>query len=371
MPPSSKLRRLHELYYVRCPLPTPVAVAMQMGWIQDAMQHLAGVNVRPLFESVNPADWPRHFQVDHPNAFRQAGSMPAIWGRSDNRDTRVIGLTWTDEFQALIALPHSGVRDVKDLRGRRIGLPRHDVVVDHFRASALRAFSVMLESEGLSLNDVELVDLPDHEIPSIVCDDTVIATGNGRRGRYAYGSEMHALSHELVDAVYVKDMRGAQTVHLLGAHIVADINSHPDPFIRTNTCSPRPLTVNAWLLEYYPHVVDCLLAQVSRAGEWAESHPAETLRALGREMGWSEGWVSYAYGDAVHRNLRLDLNGENIERLALLKNFMLEHQFIQNDFDVHEWVDPLPMQRLIQRRKQKSSWSTPEPWSYVSSGLVH
>lgn len=354
MPMNNKSSRLNELYYARCPVPTPLAVAMQLGWVEEAMYQLAGIDVKSLFETTNPADLPKHFEINQTNAFRQGGSVPLIWARANRQDTRVIGLTWTDEYQALITLPHSGIVKVRDLRGRRIGLPKHSITIDHCRAAALRGFVVLLESEGLSLKDVDIVDLPDHEIPSMVRDGQVIATGTGRRGRYSYSSEINALSNRLVDAVYVKDVRGAQATHLLGAHVIADINRHPDPYIRINNCTPRPLTVNAWLLENYPHLVDCLLQQIYNAGEWASRHPAETMTLLSKEIGWAENWVHYAYGNNIHRSLRLDLRRENIDSLNVLKKFMLEHQFIQQDFDINAWIDPEPMQRFLRYNKRQS-----------------
>lgn len=348
---TNRFGRLNQLLYARCPVPSPLALAMQLGWIEEAMYQLANIEVRSLFESTNPTDIPRHFDINQLNAFRQGGSAPVIWAKSKQQDTRVIGLTWTDEYQSLIALPQSGIQQVKDLHGRRIGLPKHNVPLDHSRVAALRGFSVMLETEGLSLKDVEIIDLPDHEIPTQVRDGQIVSTGTGRRGRYSYSSEIHAISHELVDAVYVKDVRGAQATHLLGAQVIANINQHPDPYVRLNNCTPRPLTINSWLLEHYPHLVDCLLLQTHMAGDWAQSHPVETLALLSREVGWSENWIQYAYGNEVHQSLQLDLSAENIKRLSLYKDFLLQHQFINHDFSVEQWIDHDPMERLLRKHK--------------------
>lgn len=350
---TNKFGRLNQLLYARSPSPSPLALAMQLGWIEEAMYQLANIDVRSLFESNNPTDVQRHFEINQLNAFRQGGSAPVIWAKSKLQDTRVIGLTWTDEYQALIALPQSGIRTLKDLRGRRIGLPQHDVPLDHSRVAALRGFSVMLETEGLSLKDVEIIDLPDHEIPTQVRDGQVVSTGTGRRGRYSYSSEIHAISHGEVDAVYVKDVRGAQATHLLGAQVIANINQHPDPYVRLNNCTPRPLTINSWLLENYPHLVDCLLLQTYLAAEWAQHHPEETLTLLSREVGWAENWIHYAYGRDIHKHLHIDLQPENIRRLEAFKTFMLQHGFITQDFSLPQWIDYEPMERL--HRKYKST----------------
>ncbi|HXZ09102.1 MAG TPA: ABC transporter substrate-binding protein, partial [Paraburkholderia sp.] len=45
-----------------------------------------------------------HFTHSQPWSFRQGGNIPALWARSQGSDTRLIGLSWVDEFQALITL---------------------------------------------------------------------------------------------------------------------------------------------------------------------------------------------------------------------------------------------------------------------------
>lgn len=372
---SNRLGRLHQLLYTRCPVPSPLALAMQLGWIEEAMYQLANIEVRASFESSNPTDVAAHCEVQQRNAFRQGGNSPAIWAKSKNQDTRVIGLTWTDEYQSLIALPQSGIKSVKDLRGRRVGLPQHNVPFDHFRVSALRGFSVMLETEGMSLKDIEIINLPDHEIPTQVCDGKIVSTGTGRRGRYSYSSEIDAISKNQVDVVYVKDVLGAQATHLLGAQVVVNINNHPDPYVRLNNCTPRPLTVDSWLLENYPHLVDCLLQQAYLAGEWAQQHPRETLALLSREVGWSESWIQYAYGAKIHQNLRLDLSAENINRLSIFKDFLLQHQLIEQDFSVKDWVDHEPLDRLLKKQraiaKRKPAVAATRNTTAKAGGLIH
>ncbi len=50
-----------------------------------------------------------HFTHALDFSFRQGGNIPPIWARSGGRQTRVVGITTTDEFQAVIALPSSGI----------------------------------------------------------------------------------------------------------------------------------------------------------------------------------------------------------------------------------------------------------------------
>lgn len=354
--PTSHCHQLHQLYYSRCPVPSPLSLAVQLGWIDDAIQQLADINIRMVFEGVNPTDLPIKTSARLPNVFRQGGCAPAIWSQSLHQNTRVIGLTFTDEYQALIAMPNAGIHTIKDLRGRRLGLPRHQIDMDHARAAALRCLHLLLEAEGLSLKDVEIIDLPDHAIPTLVQDGEVVSTGTGRRGRYSYSSEIDALSRQQVDVIYVKDMRGAQAAHLLGAHTITSIDRHPDPAVRRAGTIPRPLTVSAWLVENHSDLVDCLMEQVYTAGEWAIDHPSETLALLSREMGWAENWIRYAYGDQIHRHLRLDLTDTGVAQLTDYKNFLLEHQFIQQDVAMDQWLDAGPLNRLQKKLEHNNRY---------------
>src|SRR5262249_55220886 len=151
----------------------------------------------------------------------------------------------------------------------------------------LRAFDVVLATEGLSISDVRLIDLYDTDyLPEQ--GGTRAGLQLGGRQRHSYTNEAYALARGDVDAVYVKDVRGAELAYLLGAHVVADIGFHPDPFVRISNCAPRPLTVSGALLRERPDIVDRFLKRVIEAGEWAAEHPDETVRLISEETGWSE-----------------------------------------------------------------------------------
>ncbi|WP_204308900.1 hypothetical protein, partial [Klebsiella oxytoca] len=80
-----------------------------------------------------------HFDHHLSRSFRQGGNIPAIWARSNGRKTRLVGLTWTDEFQAVITLPETRITRTRDLIGRRFGIPRRlNDQIDFHRATALK-----------------------------------------------------------------------------------------------------------------------------------------------------------------------------------------------------------------------------------------
>ncbi|QAY76043.1 ABC transporter substrate-binding protein [Sphingosinicella sp. BN140058] len=338
------------LWYTRCPVPTALGIAVQRGWIADEFAP-DGIFVKSIQETSDAAVQESHFDHTLRSSFRQGGNIPAIWARARGRDTRVIGLSWTDEFQAILALPESGIHRARDLRDLRIGLPVNPISIDFNRASALRGFHAALGLDGLSLKNVDWVDALSRETPE--SGTRGIATGDGarRRLRHGYQAETLALLRGDVDAIYVKGALGLETARLIGARIISDLGSHPDPEVRVNNGTPRTLTVDAALIEERPDLVARFLARVVDAGNWARAHPDETVAYIARETGSTPDWVHAAYGDDAAQKLGTFLDPDSVDALSDFKDFLFAHGFLEADFDVADWVDPQPLEELARRTR--------------------
>jgi ABC-type nitrate/sulfonate/bicarbonate transport system substrate-binding protein len=335
-----------KIWYTRCPVPTPAGIAIQKGWISDRLAG-CGLTVDSIRDSSDRAVRSSHFDHTLERSFRQGGNIPALWARSAGRDTRLIGLTWTDEYQALIALPSSGIRTVKDLAGRRIALPKRlNDPIDFTRAQALRGILGVLEAEGVDTATVQLRDLPIGR--SFVDGEAPLAGGRGPQpGRNArrdgFQAELFALVRGEVDAIFVKGSHGAELANQIGALVVADIGNHPDPLVRANNATPRTLTVDGQLLRSRPDAVTTVVRAILDAGRWARENPRETAAYIARETGSTEDWVRFAYGEDLGAHLGTDLSAANLAALAHFKDFLVKHGFLPADFDVHAWADHGPL----------------------------
>ncbi len=343
------------LWYTRCPVPTAVGIAVQQGLIANEFAR-DGLTVKSLRDDGDRAIRESHYDHKLLNSFRQGGSIPAIWARAEGRDTRVIGLTWTDEYQVVVAHPDSGIRRVSELRGRRIGLPRRDEdLIDFPRAMALRGIETSLAIAGLGLNEAELVYFNREQAlgdlirsqPEAGKPDSGWQPTDRRES-----PEVTALLTGKVDAIYLKGARALGLVEQHRLTVLSDLNRHPDPIVRSNNGTPRPLTVDGHLARTRPDVVRRILSQVIAASQWAESHPGETRDFIAREVGSSPELVRRAYGDELHRHLGVGLDPVHV---AGFTAFLHRHGFISRAVDIDAWIDPAPLADLAVPRSASAA----------------
>ena len=276
-----------------------LGLASQLGWFNEEFGS-EGVAIKTLQETSDPNVRESHYDHHLINSFRQGGNVPAIWAKAQGADTRVIGLNWIDEVQLILTLPNSGIKSPADLRGRRLALPKHNNTIDHARAGALRAFTATLELNGISESDVEFVDIE-------INTERGGPVTAGQRSGGGYKALVSALQSKTVDAIFLKGSHGVETAEQIGAHIVYDLRSNPDPLVRANNGAPRPITVDSVLLRNRPDIVGRFLARIVAIGDWSAVHAAETVAYVARETGSSEAAVKKAYGDDLHLHQRTDL----------------------------------------------------------------
>ncbi len=341
-------QKLDTLWYTRCPVPTGLGIAIQQGWLEEAFQ-AQGTSLSSLLESSDFSKRESHFSHTVQNSVRHGGNIPAISAKTRGRDTRVLGLSWADETQLILASPESGITSVRDLKGRRFALPNwKNVEIDFTRAQAVRGLENALRLEGLEVCDVEIVD---QDIETHYSDGQAQAVGgtlawNGRSTSRARANnlELIALLRGEVDAIFLKGAHGAQVAHQFGLTTVIDTGIHPDPLVRANNGTPRTLAVDGHLVDNHFDAAVTIVEQVLRAEHWAQSRPSEVRRYLARETNSSEYWVSIAYGEDAQKKLKTDLAEQSIVAIQDFTDFLHRWNFIPQSFDVRQWIAPRPLE---------------------------
>ncbi|BAJ32050.1 MULTISPECIES: ABC transporter substrate-binding protein [Kitasatospora] len=312
------------LWFTRCPVPTATGIAADRGWLAEEFA-AEGIAVRSLQDVPPEVAADHHYTHALTGLFREGGNVPALWARSRGERTRLIGLTWIEERQAILARADSGITSAGQLRGLRLAVPRHPIAIDFWRAMALAGHHGALASAGLGWEDVESVDVE-------------AAPGGGQ-----WEAELAALADGRVDAVYVKGALAVEAARRHGAVPAVELDALPDRRHRVNNGTPRPITVHQQLLDEQPELVARFLAVLLRAADWAADRPEDVARILGAETGAGPEGVAGAYAAGSHRTLHPDLSADRLELLARQEEFLHAHGFLADRVDVHAWADPAPL----------------------------
>lgn len=349
MPNAAPRHTPDAIWYSHCGY-SPLAMAVQLGWLGDELKP-DGIALRSVKRDAGTDGQLSHYDHHLPFSLRQGGSVPALWARSRGAPTRLLAVNWLDEYQAIITLPSSGIRTTRDLAGRRLGLPSANHPVDHIRAANLRGLSVALALEGLDVDrDVELVLLKEQR-----ADFGGTGAEEGARPSRTRSLAVEALLDGRVDAIFARGPQGLATAEALGARVVSEISEHPDPLVRANNGSPRPLTIDARFLDERPDLVGRLLSRIVAVGAWAERNAHEAARLIARQGGVSEDVVQRAYRQNLHRRLHVTLDDTALEGLSVFKDFLVARGFLPADFSIQAWTASAPLAAVIHSPQRQTA----------------
>ncbi|HET6447765.1 MAG TPA: hypothetical protein VFG31_01550 [Conexibacter sp.] len=323
----------------RGPIPTATGIAHRLGWLERE----AALDGTPLSvggghdvgrRATRPEAPPRETLLHAaapPVHLWEGDSTRALWERSEGRATRLIGLTWVETFQAVVALPTAGFAggapSPEQLVGRRLALPfDRTAAIDAHRAAASRGLHAALALAGVFPGEVAHVEV-----------DASASLGD------PYAVELEALTSGDVDAVFVAGAAGAAAAARVGATTVADVGRHLDPAVRTSGVTPAAIVVDAELLEREPNLVVRLLAVLLRAGAWAQLNAAEASELLALETGTAVRDVHAAHGRNWPDQLHVDLSHRKLDALRAQHDFLLTHGFLPRAVDLGAWIDPRPL----------------------------
>ncbi|MNZ03347.1 putative aliphatic sulfonates-binding protein precursor [compost metagenome] len=331
-----------QLWYTRCGAATASALAIRKNWLQEEFAQ-PGTVLHSLRDSDSLEIRNSHYHHGQTGLFREGGNIPPIWARGNGQDTVVLGITWLDEYQGILVRAASGIHDLADLKGKRLGIPRHrDALIDFQRGAAQHGFVTALSLVGLSTADATLVDLdaPSHDLRDGPRPEPV------ERPDVA----LQALDRGEVDAIFIRFARGYRIAQEPRLRQLVNLNDLSDPLLRVGNGTPRPITVDRAFLDRHPDLVVRYLAVLLRTAEWAAKNRNEVAQLLLPESrGASPADVFAAHGADVHLSFTPRLTQTYIDGLAVQKNFLRDWGYLKHDFDVNDWVvhEPLEQARKL------------------------
>jgi len=334
--------RISDIWYTSCPVVCASHIAQNKGWLKEEFAK-DGIKVSHI-STLPTEDWHAHYSHKHAQLFREGGNIPPIWTRSEGVDTKVTGMVWDEQRQAILVSKDSPIKSVDELKGKRVALPRRlPSLIDHRRATAKRGIIMSLRAHDLTPDDVQFVDLP-IDIP-YMDRGKVPAKTEGLAIRASAGwkipqqPEAEALQHGKVDAMYSSGGEAAVLEQARVAKVIYTLDKHPDWKYRVNIGYPYVCTVNADFATEHPDLVTRWMKVLARAGIWAKENYAEVVTIMAKETNVTEEAIRKSYPSDFHKHLVPEISERGIEALEIEKGFLREHGFINNDFNVSGWVD--------------------------------
>ncbi|MET0364585.1 MAG: ABC transporter substrate-binding protein [Sphingobium sp.] len=362
-PEADPVARPDAIWFTRCPVPTATGIAYKLGWLAEAFE-ADGVAVRTLQES--GSDLARH-HYDHrlPTLIREGGNMLAIAARAQGEPTKLVGLTWIEESQLILARPDSGIASAADLRGKRLALPgwSHNDIPAHVRGTSiargmsLAGYKGALASAGLTFDDVTLVETPDRLRNIGGAGRDLRPRGDRQSSGVGRLWPIEALVNGDVDAIYVKGASALDQARENGLVIAIDLDALPNPRFRVNNGTPRPITVHQDLIDNHFDLLVRFLAVTLRAADWVAAQPNRLREILEYETEASPGAVDQAYAH-LHKGLHPTLDADRLALFDQQKTFLFTHGFLDADFPLADWVDPRPLEAAHALNAQLSASST-------------
>ncbi len=326
--------------YTICPgVPTISALAAPLGLLHEEFASDADLDV-----TIKHIGFTGKTEWAHEDRFwiRNAGHTPAIWGRAQGVDSRIVALGWLEGTHPIVTLTGSGIRTLADLKGKRLGLLRaKDAAFDLQYSGQLRTYTTALSTVGLTLDDVTLVTIWKEKF-----DPSAKRTKDTKKQAAIEASKEVAeqLARGEYDAIEVPALHTAAEV---GTHasirVLYDTRNHPDFVSRVHPGVLRSVLVSGPLLRERRDLVVRALARLLQAGDWAKAHTPEEVA-----IKLAEGYDIYPESltskyENVAEGIQIDLSADRIAALHSQKDFLLQHGEIKKDFDVDAWIDRGPL----------------------------
>ena len=342
---SPQAGKVTEVFYTICPQLVASHVAIETG---SLAADLKKIGVKFSYIRTLPQEkWIAHYTHQLPNLFRDGGNTPPIWAKSRGEDIKVIGLTFNRSGGEIIVRADADIFTVKELKGKRIGLPTRVKKdrVDFWRATAHRGILSSLRLAGLTAKDVEIVEIlidgPDY--PS-ACPIKKPSDAWKQQKNYA---EDEALLDGTVDAIYSSPGKSLKLQRDGIVKSIENLEDRPDWTLQpANT--PSTITVNTELAEKHPEIVIGYLKSVIKTGRWINTHPKEAGEIFSKVTAFPD--KESAARDVAKYDLVPNLSSRNIASLEIEKKFYLEQGYISKDFDLKDLIDGRYLEAALKSR---------------------
>jgi ABC-type nitrate/sulfonate/bicarbonate transport system substrate-binding protein len=336
----------NEVYYTNCPLVSASNVDQELGWVHEEYLKL-GVDYA-YFRSRRETDFYPHYIHNQDNLIRFGGLFPPIQVHADYRRTRMLGLTHVPhEGGCLLVRAKDNLFRMSDLKGKKIGITKslNTLKNDWWRIQEHQGILAMLRMNGMTEKDVELVDFPypddwyeDPKMLEPLYNPTQLWLQRDHKHDLAFRPLETALLEGKVDAIYTQSKVFQHLQEATGEiAAIEDLSRYPDWRLQVANI-PAIITCTDVMAEEHPELVVAFMKGMIRVGRWSNAHKRAAAVILNKQTYYLD--EEDTYQGIKHVDMVPNLSAQNLAMVKIGKDFMLQHGYIKNDFDVNEWAAP-------------------------------
>jgi len=336
----------NEVYYTNCPLVSASNVDQELGWVHEEYLKL-GVDYA-YFRSRRETDFYPHYVHNQDNLIRFGGLFPPIQVHADYRRTRMLGLTHVPhEGGCLLVRAKDNLFRMSDLKGKKIGITKslNTLKNDWWRIQEHQGILAMLRMNGMTEKDVKLVDFPypddwyeDPKMLEPLYNPTQLWLQRDHKHDLAFRPLETALLEGKVDAIYTQSKVFQHLQEATGEiAAIEDLSRYPDWRLQVANI-PAIITCTDVMAEEHPELVVAFMKGMIRVGRWSNAHKRAAAVILNKQTYYLD--EEDTYQGIKHVDMVPNLSAQNLAMVKIGKDFMLEHGYIKNDFDVNEWAAP-------------------------------
>lgn len=275
------------------PLYTPVYVAYRLGYLDEELSQVGASYEWKSFKSgplVNEAvaagEADLGFMAD----------LPAIIAKSNGLPIEVISnVAYGEKGLAVLVKKDSDIENVADLKNKKVAYATGSY--------AQHLLALLLSNEGLSLNDVQSVNL-------------------------GAGDQPAALQSGEVDAIVIWEQYISQLTSDGTARVLAD-----------GTGIKRGNMVTYALSDYAdqnPDVIEAYIKALNRADELINKDPEQAAEAVAEDFGVSKDLMIKIIPNFTYTT---EFTDEDISEITKVKDFSLDSGIIKNDIDIQSFIN--------------------------------
>ncbi len=337
----------NEVYYTNCPLISASNVDQELGWTKELYKKM---DVQYLYlRARKENDWYPHYIHNMDNIIRFGGLFPPIHVHADIRRTRLLGVTHAPkEGGVMMVRSRDDIYRMQDLKGKKIGLSRsqNKIKTDWWGIQEEQGIELMLRMNGMTRNDVEIVEFPYpddwYDVPEMMGPEmenpSELWLRRDHKHDLAFRPLESALGNGVIDAMYNQSGPLQQLSEATGDFkAIEDLSRYPDWTLQVANI-PAAITCTVEMAEKHPELAVTFLKGMIKVGRWANEHKPAAAAILDKQTFYLD--VEKTLEGIKPIDLVPNLSPQNLRSVEIGKDFMLSHAYIKNDFDVNKWAAP-------------------------------